>query len=615
MSQRVSTLLQILVLAVTLITKSPAAELPVVSLDPLIDWQAPLSMTRAEMGAAFKINGVAGAATYWFQNDTRAKSKITTLKFKSMETGGVGQWQWSPSKLPVENATVYFENDQMNSVVLRFSNNFENHHSLQDLIAAITLATGSLAPDYGDVVFGYEPNSPRQTTARWSVVDAFLDLRLQRDGGLILALYRSKQGGNPLVPSEKVLGSIKKNFLDLDSLLDFSTIWQTDTAAFEQRYIPKTEGTEPPQDIPAPAQADAPTEKPRKLYDFEWLAVTKERARFSRQKGSDFQTIPSLFDGRVIVEEAIVELVKGKVARSTISIYNRGDAGDIGSIEFDSLFKKIGLSLSGALKVVPKRQLGAGNAAVKIVSWIWTTPSGIAILEHNDFQSDKMVRQPEFLRLKLSAPDQAGWSMGKLNMGVQRMTLQKNVTKTPDGDVYISGVPMVDQGAKGYCVAASCQRLFEYLQIPCDQHEMAQILNADAETGVNVPIMLKSLAKVDQQFGVSFKPLINPKLYYDGSGKRRVSIKEFASIIREHVDKGIPLLWGLEIGRFPETPPLPNAGQIGGGHMRMLIGYSSSKDEVIFTDSWGAGHEIKRMTAADAYAVTLGVFTMSPRGL
>lgn len=205
--------------------------------------------------------------------------------------------------------------------------------------------------------------------------------------------------------------------------------------------------------------------------------------------------------------------------------------------------------------------------------------------------------------------------MGKMSMGVQRMALQKNVTRDPGGDVFIAGVPMVDQGAKGYCVAASCQRLFEYMRIPCDQHEMAQILSVDVERGANALAMQKSLAKVDQKFGVTFRPLINPEFYYGSNRKRRVSIKEFSSIIKEHADKGVPLLWALGIGQYKEDPPLPAGGQVSGGHMRMVIGYNSAKNQVIFTDSWGAGHEKKRMDATDAYEATLGLYSMSPRGL
>ena len=383
---------------------------------------------------------------------------------------------------------------------------------------------------------------------------------------------------------------------DLDALLDFSVFWKSSQANFETLYVPRVENQE-------------------KEPQFEWLTTGKDRARFSRQMFSNMETHLTLFRGEVKPEEAIVEFVKGKAARSTISIYNRGDSGQISQQEFERIFRRIGQNLGTLLKVTPRRQIVSGNAAVKIVSWIWTTPNGVALLEHNDFQSAARSGKPEFLRLKLAAPDQADWSMGKLSMGVQRMSLLKNIVRSPTGDVFISGIPMVDQGAKGYCVAASCQRLFEYMRIPCDQHEMAQLLNVDVERGANAILMQKSLAKVDQKFGVTFKPYINPELYYDSRGRRRTSFKEFIGAIKEHADKGVPLLWALDLGRFPEEPPLPNDGQVSGGHMRIIIGYNTSKNSVIFTDSWGAGHDQKRMSATDAYEVTLGLYSMSPRGM
>ena len=168
-----------------------------------------------------------------------------------------------------------------------------------------------------------------------------------------------------------------------------------------------------------------------------------------------------------------------------------------------------------------------------------------------------------------------------------------------------------------YCLddLVSCQRLLEYMRIPCDQHEMAQILSVDVQRGANALAMQKSLARVDQKYGVTFKPLVNPELYYSSNGRRRVSTKVFASIIKEHVDKGVPLLWALALGQFPEEPPLPEGGQVSGGHMRMIIGYNAVKNQILFTDSWGAGHEKKRMNSADAYEATLGLYSMSPRGL
>lgn len=75
----------------------------------------------------------------------------------------------------------------------------------------------------------------------------------------------------------------------------------------------------------------------------------------------------------------------------------------------------------------------------------------------------------------------------------------------------------------------------------------------------------------------------------------------------------LPLLWALLFGEKPEDPQL--ARQTRGGHMRLVIGYNLAKNQVIFTDSWGAGHELKRMNLLDAYDVTMGLYSMAPGGL
>ena len=40
-----------------------------------------------------------------------------------------------------------------------------------------------------------------------------------------------------------------------------------------------------------------------------------------------------------------------------------------------------------------------------------------------------------------------------------------------------------------------------------------------------------------------------------------------------------------------------------------------SLTHILFTDSWGSGYELKRMAAYDAYDVTIGLYSMAPRGL
>lgn len=474
------------------------------------------------------------------------------------------------------------------SSLLRFNLKFQNR-SVEDF-------TELLSKEYGQRI---DP-APRLGAAapvyRWSSKD-FEIFAYRGSDGFNLEFVHShylNEVSNDVVVALKA-EPIQAKIISLDPILHFESIWRTTQADFEKLFTAASQSSE-------------------KTPSFQWLDAGKTRARFSRNLMPHNETRLTLFHNSLPVEEAVVEFVNGRAARATLSLYNRGDSGEMDASKFNELFVQAGKSLGQVMRVAPQNMSAAVSSANKIVSWMWTTPQAVAMLEHNDMQQG-VTRTPEFLRLKLAAPEQAGWSMGKLSVGVQRMVLVKNITKTSDGGVYVANVPMVDQGDKGYCVAASCQRLFEYMQIPCDQHEIAQLVQVDAEKGVNVFGMQKSLTKIDGKYNVDFKPHINPEQFYSSYNKRRISQRQFSVIVKEHVDKGVPLLWVLELGRAQETPPLPNGGQMAGGHMRMIIGYNTAKKQILFTDSWGAGHELKSMMEPEAYDVTIGLYSMSPRGL
>ena len=88
--------------------------------------------------------------------------------------------------------------------------------------------------------------------------------------------------------------------------------------------------------------------------------------------------------------------------------------------------------------------------------------------------------------------------------------------------------------------------------------------------------------------------------------------KRFKDHIQKHVQAGAPLAWSLVVGKVEETPRL---NQARGGHMRLIIGYSAQAEELFYTDSWGPGHELKRMKLDDAWAVTTGLYSVLPQNI
>ena len=92
------------------------------------------------------------------------------------------------------------------------------------------------------------------------------------------------------------------------------------------------------------------------------------------------------------------------------------------------------------------------------------------------------------------------------------------------------------------------------------------------------------------------------------NGMQKSKFTKFMKDIHEQVSKGIPLFWGVTLGTYPE----PGLMQANGGHTRLIIGYNDRKKEILYTDSWGAGHELKRMPAEWAWTISHLLMYMKP---
>jgi|GEM_PF-391860 len=350
---------------------------------------------------------------------------------------------------------------------------------------------------------------------------------------------------------------------------------------------------------------------------FQWMTVARTRAVFSKHPYTNLRVDLTLMDRQLAVEEVVVDFLNNKLNGITFSLGNRGDSGTMTAEEFQRRFKLCGTKINAALVVHPTAKKADLTQGLLSEGWTWVAPLGMAILEHNPEANQGKV---EFLRLKIAPRDAKGAFAAAFqghSMAAKLSELPKNVTKSENGDVFIKDMPMVDQGQKGYCVVATVQRLFEYYGMPVDQHQIAQVVGTDAKTGTNSVAMAEALAKIDYRFKTHFKiiGMANHDQLVEVDARKmtvgkNVSEDQFSKAIHRHINEGIPLLWGLVLGKYPEDPP--TAQQTSGGHMRMVIGYNDKTGHLLFSDSWGAGHELKRMTLADSYKATQGLFVMSP---
>jgi hypothetical protein len=386
----------------------------------------------------------------------------------------------------------------------------------------------------------------------------------------------------------------------------------------------------------------------------EWMSQAKERAVIRKRPFRNVEQELHLGQPPIHAQEATIEMNQGQMSRVTISVFNRGDAGVITREKFMQLIKETQSTLDRLTKVQGIEQGRQASGAVKVQAVRWTTPSLLVQMESSYSKDDGFL--PEFLRVRL-APAPVAPRMGEGNLvlpkgpNLSRSDLTTKVKKETSGDVWISGVPMIDQGDKGYCVVASCERVFRFLGIDCDQHELAQLAGSSS-MGTSTVAMAQALDKLEGRFKVRFRQIIKMDFSelaediksYDKIAKRKdaktiqlnryayrslddifdriepeswrqarekgTAYSRFWRDVKSHIDRGVPMLWSMRLGWYPEEGKIP---QSSGGHMRMIIGYNESTKELIYSDSWGEEHAFKKMAAKDGYAATTGLYAVEPR--
>ena len=347
------------------------------------------------------------------------------------------------------------------------------------------------------------------------------------------------------------------------------------------------------------------------------------------------------------------------VERVEISLYNKGDDRSglpMSENDLRSLLKNVASKVEpgGKLGKPEHRKLKTGGLAY-VRKWPNLDP--VVELAWGVSGENSRERTVEYVRIvltqrKATKPKGAA----KVASGADaKAKIMSNVTRNQDGDVWIRDVPMVDQGRKGYCAVATAERVMRYYGNAVDEHELAQMANSSAEEGTSLSDMIETVRLVGSKYRLGYSEIV--KMYssigelmkeiesYNKVAKsekaeqislerftsdnridmrdlraamspkivKKMRIKDsryrkFLSEVKAQVDKGVPVFWGVTLGIYPE-PGLP---QTSGGHIRLIIGYNQARKEILYTDTWGAGHELKRMPEEWAFAITHSAFYLKP---
>jgi len=379
------------------------------------------------------------------------------------------------------------------------------------------------------------------------------------------------------------------------------------------------------------------------------------------------------------VWEARVYFAQDAISRVELSLYNKGDSGELDQEAFKELIAKVCDAISafaGSKGMTGKSSNDRPNYYVNRRQWS-KKPVGLqlewAFVNPHRSEGQAFPFRAEFIRVLLVpvkdnalAPvttEAPAWASNPT-----ARTVKVNVKNNPEGDVWVDNVPMVDQGQKGYCAAASAERLLRYYGRQIDQHEIAQLADTAAKGGTSLEGMVGALVAVGKKYQLDQKDLIAPdsgrsfekskfgemieqynrqakqkrkevinfedyveatgpnvrtidtmKIYAamdadtlkEAKARQTQALESFKKNIAQYTSQGVPLVWACVVGKYLEKPDLGQQGAF--GHIRLIIGYNTKTQEVLYSDSWGRGHELKRLPISDAWAMTFGLTVLKPR--
>ncbi|MCX7818935.1 MAG: cysteine peptidase family C39 domain-containing protein [Kiritimatiellae bacterium] len=387
---------------------------------------------------------------------------------------------------------------------------------------------------------------------------------------------------------------------------------------------------------------------------FAWVDLDRRGLRSAAR-------VATLFGQRA--SEVNIALSNERPAEVRISLYSRGDEAPIPHDALTNRVSQVIARLRALTGRPPQTVLppaGAGaSSRFRTFALVWPRGADAIRLEYGWSEvrtggAAGRTLMPEFITVTLKPQEGAATAVMATKLLVTPGALAKNVRRTPDGDVFIENIPMVDQGEKGYCAAAAGERVLEYYGGDVDQHELAQRMQMDSG-GVSFENMVRGLRTIAQSLGLQVRmlmefdrstierlladyekmaqkmgrpplrpaagqrdlygdvspwTLLDKEVFLASRTRDPTEIERFLRWIQGRVDAGIPLCHGVIIGILPEEAEL---GQPAGLHLRLIIGYNLRRRELLYTDSWGPGHERKRMPLSHAWAMTVALFTIEPR--
>ncbi len=316
----------------------------------------------------------------------------------------------------------------------------------------------------------------------------------------------------------------------------------------------------------------------------------------------------------------------GKVENISIVYANKGDFGSTAGFAQDH-FKKSGTTPPGTLAEAMEMDVKTISAALDevfgegteqrygesgtrrtITRWDW---NGHAFLLSNE--------ENEYVSLAIVSTEMAdsGGKSARMSDADLKKRLIENVSQSDNGDVFITEIPMVDQGPKGYCVPATFERAMRTMGIDADMYLLAMVGQSQAGGGTVVEVLLENVKSAVYRKGRRTKE----------DDIRALKIRD----VKRYIDQGVPLMWSMcSMDSYNEIADENTAGREDGDaafretitekshklaekdkpednrHVCMIIGYNESTNEIAVSDSWGKSFELRWVPLEVANWVSAG---------
>lgn len=182
----------------------------------------------------------------------------------------------------------------------------------------------------------------------------------------------------------------------------------------------------------------------------------------------------------------------------------------------------------------------------------------------NDLRVSQRYKNGEYLILEIESIDKLeALKPAVYDAAKFEASLASNVKRAKEGHLYITKIPMIDQGEKGYCAAATLARVLQYYGYSVDVHAMADLADTEAQVSMY------------DRGGTLRDDIISSMRRICNSTPFRLNEITHAhpDTIRPIIESGIPILWFVP------------------GHARLLIGIHPENNEIIYSDSWGAEYQ------------------------